>query len=603
MGQSSTKNHLGLQPISSFQKGIIGPFFVLRLKNFFKKFNLSDRQSVRQDFLAGLTGAVVVLPQGVAFAAIAGLPPQYGLYTAMVPAIIAALFGSSHHLISGPTTAISIVVFATLFPLAEPATQPFIVLAFTLSLIAGLFQLALGLARLGRLVRFVSHSVVVGFTSGAAILIASSQMKHLVGVHLPKEGSFVDSWNHLFQLSSQFNFYVLSVGLVTFVSAIIIKKYFPKLPDMLLAMVVGSLLAHYLGTVEHNISLVGSLPTSFPPLSFPDISLATLRTLSSGAFAIAILGLIEAVSIARSVALQSGQRIDGNQEFIGQGLSNIVGSFFSSYPSSGSFTRSGINFRAGAQTPLSAIFSAFCLIAIVWLVAPWAAHLPMAAMAGIIMRVAYNLIDFHQIKMILKTTKSGTSVLLVTFFSTLFLELAFAIYAGVMLSLVLYLLRTSNPLVVSRVPNPNSLSRTFVTDSTLSECCQLKILRIDGSLYFGSVGHVEELLYQAQSANPKQLNLLIIGSGINFVDLSGAEFLVRKAKRLRDRGGHLFLFDVKDQVCSMFKRSGYIHSIGRDHVFQSKVMAIQTIVNNFLDPERCKQCKNRVFLECPEKGH
>ena len=398
-----------------------------------------SRPIVRQDFFAGLTGAVVVLPQGVAFAGIAGLPPQYGLYTAMVPAIIAALFGSSYHLISGPTTAISIVVFATLMPLAEPSSQPFIVLALTLAFMVGVIQFSLGLARLGTVVHFVSHSVVVGFTSGAAILIATSQMKHLLGVALPRGESFLDTWIALFHSLPEVNVYTFAVGLTTLGTVLVIQKFFPKWPNMLLGMGVGALLAAALGAEEHSIALLGPLPDGLPPFSIPDLSFATVRQLSSGALAIAVLGLIEAVSIARSVASQSGQRLDGNREFIGQGLSNIVGSFFSAYPSSGSFTRSGVNFRAGAKTPLAALFSAVVLMLIVLLVAPFAAYLPIAAMAGVILKVAYNLIDFHHIQTIIRLTKPGMVVMLVTFFATLFLELEIAIYVGVLLSLSFYL--------------------------------------------------------------------------------------------------------------------------------------------------------------------
>ena len=561
-----------------------------------------NRHTVRQDFFSGLTGAIVVLPQGVAFAGIAGLPPQYGLYTAMVPAIIAGLLGSSHHLISGPTTTLSIVVFATLAPLAEPASQPFIVLALTLAFLAGLIQLFLGLARLGAVVNFVSHSVVVGFTCGAAILIASSQMKHLLGIPLPSGSSFLETWTSLMARLPEINPYTLAVGMTTLLTAILIERFLPRLPDMLLAMGVGSLLAAMLGATEHAIALVGPLPSNLPPLSLPNISFDTVRTLSSGALAIAVLGLIEAISIARSIALKSGQRIDGNREFIGQGVSNMVGSFFSAYPSSGSFTRSGINHRSGAKTPLSAVFAALLLMVVLLFVAPLAAYLPIAAMAGIILKVAYKLIDFHHIKTIVRLTKPGLAVMSATFFSTLFLELEFAIYAGVLLSLSIYLSRTSHPKVVSRVPNPTSPWRTLTTDPTFPECPQLKIVRIDGPLFFGSVGYVEEALEALRKNNPDQQCLLMVGSGINFVDLAGLETLVHTSQGYRESEGHFFLLDVQDQVCGMFRKSGYIDSIGREHIFPSTKEAITTIVSRYMDPQRCRRCPHPVFLECAPGG-
>ena len=292
-------------------------------------------QIVRTDLLAGITGAIIVLPQGVAYALIAGLPPEYGLYAAITPAIIAALFGSSWHLISGPTVAMSIVVFSTITPLAEPGSEHFIKLALTLTFLAGVIQFVLGLARMGTLVNFVSHSVVVGFTAGAGVIIAVSQLKNVFGVPIPPGESFLHTLVDLAKELPQTNFYVLSIALSTLLVSFLFKRYLPRWPGMLFAMVGGSLLALVLGAEEHHVKLVGSLPPSLPPLSWPEFSLNSIRTLAPGALAIALLGLVEAVSIARAVATRSRQLIDGNQEFIGQGLSNIIGPFFSSYAASG----------------------------------------------------------------------------------------------------------------------------------------------------------------------------------------------------------------------------------------------------------------------------
>ncbi|MFZ2198981.1 MAG: SulP family inorganic anion transporter, partial [Thermodesulfovibrionales bacterium] len=290
-----------------------------------------NRRTMRSDIIAGLTGAIIVLPQGVAFAIIAGLPPQYGLYSAIVPAIIAALFGSSHHLISGPTTAISIVIFTTISPLAAPLSPEYISMVLTLTFLAGLFQFGLGVARLGALVNFVSHSVVVGFTAGAAVLIATSQMSNIIGVTVPKKHSFMHIWVEVFSRISEANLYVLSIAIVTLLVAVAFKVMLPRWPGMLVGMIAGSVMAVILNAGEHGVRLVGALPAHLPPLSHPDLTTASLRQLAPAALAVAMLGLAEAVSIARSVATKSEQRIDSNQEFIGQGLSNIVGSFFSSY--------------------------------------------------------------------------------------------------------------------------------------------------------------------------------------------------------------------------------------------------------------------------------
>lgn len=571
--------------------------FWARIFPFLRWWPRVNRETLKADLIAGFTGAVVVLPQGVAFALIAGLPPVYGLYSAMVPPVIAALFGSSRHLISGPTTALSIVVFATVSKFAEPGSAQFISLALTLTFLAGVYQLVLGLARMGALVNFVSHSVVVGFTAGAAILIATSQLKHFLGLDIPAGESFLHTWQDIFRQSREIDPYVTAIAAVTLIAGVLFMRFRPRWPGMLFAMILGSLLAALLAYETKGIELVGEIPARLPPLSVPDLSLKSLKALGSGALAVAMLGLVEAVSIARSVALKSGQRIDGNQEFIGQGLANIVGSFFSSYASSGSFTRSGINYAAGAVTPLAAIFAAASLALIVLAVAPLAAHLPIAAMAGILMIVAYRLIDFHHIANILRTSKRETAVLATTFLATLFVELEFAIYVGVMLSLVIYLMRTSRPGIAVRVPDPHSAGRHLVTDPKLPECPQLKIVRVDGSLFFGAVDHVQGQLQRFLAENPGQKHLLIIGNGINFVDIAGAEMLVQEARRRRDLGGGLYLSKVKEEACRLLKRGGFVDHLGDEHIFVTKADAIRTIFGR-LDRAVCERCDKRIFLEC-----
>ena len=561
--------------------------------------SMVNRRTIRADLIAGLTGAVIVLPQGVAFAIIAGLPPEYGLYSAMVPAIIAALFGSSLHLISGPTTAISIVVFTSISPLTPPSTPEYISMVLTLTFLAGLFQLVLGIARLGALVNFVSHSVVVGFTAGAAVLIATSQMSNIIGITIPKKHSFIHIWAEVFSRISEANPYVLSIAIVTLVVAIVCKILLPRWPGMLLAMIAGSMMAVFLDAKDHGVRLIGALPGHLPPLSSPDLTTASIRQLAPAALAVAMLGLTEAVSIARSVATKSEQRIDSNQEFIGQGLSNIIGSFFSSYASSGSFTRTGVNFNSGAQTPLAAVFAAVSLAVILLLIAPLTAYLPIPAMAGILMLVAYSLIDMHHIRRIIRTSRPEAVVLLTTFLATLFVELEFAIYAGVILSLLLYLNRTSHPHFVTMVPNPESHRRSFINilHMPMPECPQLKVIRIDGSIFFGAVNHIAEEIDKLRKQNPEQCHILVLGSGINFIDVAGCEMLATEAHSLHLTGGKLYLSGLKSEVLEVLRRGGYLKQIGEENIFHSKNVAVRSIVRR-LDPQRCRYCKARIFNEC-----
>lgn len=571
--------------------------YLIRFMPFLRWWPMVNRETLRADLVAGLTGAVIVLPQGVAFAMIAGLPPVYGLYSAMVPPVIAALFGSSYHLISGPTTAISIVVFATVSQFATPGSPEYIQLALTLTLLAGAYQLGLGLGRMGALVNFVSHSVVVGFTAGAALLIATSQLKHFFGVDIPAGESFIHTWIDLFHQIGDANLYATIIAVTSLVVGLLFSIFKPRWPGLLFAMVAGSLLAAYFGADEHHIRLVGELPATLPSPSLPDLSLSTIQQLGSGALAVALLGLVEAVSIARSVALKSGQHINGNQEFIGQGLANMVGSFFSSYASSGSFTRSGINYTAGARTPLAAIFAAGSLAIILLLVAPLAAYLPIPAMAGILLIVAWKLIDFHHIHNIIQVSRSEALILATTFFATLFIELEFAIYVGVMLSLIMYLMRTARPTITSMVPDRETEKHPLTHAGNLPECPQLKIVQVDGSLFFGAVDHVQKNLRAFSENNPEQKHLLVVGTGINFIDIAGAEMILQESERRQKDGGGLYVVKIKQQVCDILKKGDYLQRFGAENVFVSKKDAIGAIFDE-LDKDRCAKCDRRIFNEC-----
>ncbi len=563
-----------------------------------------NKTTTRADMLAGLTGALIVLPQGVAFATIAGMPPQYGLYAAMVPAIIAAMFGSSWHLVSGPTTAISIAVFASISPFAEPGSPAFISLVLTLTFLTGLFQLALGLARLGTLVNFISHTVVIGFTAGAAILIAASQIRNFFGVDIPRGTHFFEVLR-LFALQiNHLNPFVTAVALLTLGVGIAVKKFVPKLPYMIVAMVVGGLAALLLndlfgGSANTGIRTVGALPSHLPPLSHPDFSLAAIHEMIFPALVVTMLALTEAVSIARSIAVKSEQRIDGNQEFIGQGLSNIFGSFFSGYAASGSFNRSGVNYASGARTPLAAVFASIFLMVVLLLVAPLAAYLPNAAMAGILFLVAWGLIDFHHMRSIGKTSRAETVILWVTLIGTL-INLEKGIFFGILFSLLFYLYRTSRPQVQAMVPDPEPGSYYYVEADNSPECPQLKMIRLNGSIFFGAVDHVQKSLAEIDEREPRAKHVLLIATGVNFIDIAGAEMLAHEARRRQKMGGGLYFYRVKDSVCGMLKKGAYIESIGQDNIFLTKTRPVKHIYPK-LDSEICRVCQARIFPECIEK--
>lgn len=559
-----------------------------------------NRQTQRMDLLAGITGAIIVLPQGIAFAAIAGLPPEYGLYSAIVPAIIAAVFGSSFHLISGPTTAISLVLYAKISTLATPFTPEYVRLALAMTLIAGSFQLMLGLMRMGAVVNFVSHSVVVGFTFGAAILIGTSQLGHFFGISIPSGKSFLYAWIDLFRLLPAINWYALSVALATLVTAAVAKRLRPRWPGLLFGMVAGSLVGVATEGKSHGLALLGALPASLPPFSLPALSIDVLHDLIPGALAIAMLGLAEAVSIARSIANFSNQHLDNNREFIGQGLSNIIGSFFSAYASSGSFTRTSVNYNAGAKTPMAAVYAALVLAVTVILIAPLTAYLPMAAMAGVLMLVSWSLVDVHHMKSIFKTSKPETMVLAVTFFSTLFVELEFAIFSGVILSLLLYLNKTSHPQFTTLDSHTGPLGDGIsarACDIASPECPQLKIIRINGSIFFGAANYVSEQLQNLTQQSPEQCHILLDAASINFIDVTGCEMLAREGHGLYLEGRQIYVCSLKDEVFELLERGDYIRQ-GKIETFTSLHEALGNIIPR-MDLTRCRRCTCHLFECCP----
>ena len=526
------------------------PFRLQRWLPFLDWLPQQTSRSLRADAIAGLTGAVLVVPQGVAYALLAGLPPEYGLYTAIVPAILAALFGSSRQMVSGPTAALSIALFATLRPLAEAGSDKFITLVLTLTFLAGVFQLLLGLARLGVLVELVSHSVVTGFTVGAALIIATSQLPYALGLAPVENSGFLALWPQLLGQLNGIQLDALLIAGFTLTACLAFRRWLPRWPGMLLALVAASLMAAWLDPQRINILRVSSIPAGLPSLSAPDLSFDTLRLLTPGAIALGLLGLVEAAAIARAMAARSGERMDSNQEFIGQGLSNLCGTFFSSYVSSGSFTRSGLNASAGACSPLAAVLSAFFLVPIILLAAPLLHHVPMPAMAGLLVLVAVRLVDQHSIHEALTTSRSEAAVLLITFFSTLLLALEFAIYFGVLTSLVVYLCRTTRPPVVACPLTQAPLEAQQLVDEAYCH-----IVRIDGSLFFGSCESVARRLEHID-----QPNLVILAAGINFIDLSGIHLLQRQALLCRSRGGNLYLAWTKPDVIVRLQQANLINN-------------------------------------------
>ena len=561
-----------------------------------------DAASLRADALAGLTGATIVLPQAVAFAAIAGLPPEYGFYTAMVTPVVAAFFGSSWHAVSGPTTAISALVFGALVALYEPGGTAFVRAAIELALLVGIFQLLFGLVRLGALVDFVSHSVMIGFTAGAALLIALSQFGDALGVELPRASEFAQYLSAVPGEVANADWRSVLIAVIALLTGLVVKRAAPRLPNYLIALLAGTAAGLALEAGANGVALVGPIPSVTPDPRAPLVGFSDFANLAPAAFAIALVGLLEAISVARAIALKSGQELDANREFTGQGMSNLVGSFFQCYPGSASFTRSGVNYEAGAVTPLSAVFAAAFLFVILLLVAPYFALVPIPAMAGIILLVAWKLIDWNGLRHIAMTSKSETAVALTTLLTCLFVDLEFAIYIGVLLSFVLFLNATARPNIFVGAPDPSVGNRAFREVSTfgLNECPQFVFVRIDGPLYFGSVEHVRREFRRIERERPDQKHLLFIVKGVGEIDLAGAELLIAEARRRARRGGSFHVQAKTPRTITKLTRFHVDEALPTHHVHLSKGQAIEEIVPT-LDMSVCASCDRRVFRECPSR--
>jgi SulP family sulfate permease len=561
-----------------------------------------SRGHFRADLVAGLTVAVVAVPQCMAYALIAGLPVQYGLYAAIVPAIVGSLWGSSAQLVTGPTTAISLVVLSTLMQLAQPGSGHYLELAFFLALMVGIIQISMGIARLGSLLNFVSHAVILGFTAGAAVLIGFKQVPNLLGLRIERTSVFVESLLRIGSHIRETHLITLALGIITVVVIVALKKLRPSWPGTLIALVVAGGLVAVFGLEAHGVSVVGAIPRSLPPFSIPRIHGLEIEVdiadLAPGALAIAILGLMEAVSIAKSIAGQTHQRLNINQEFIGQGLANVAASVFSGYPGSGSFTRSAVNFRSGGKTPMSGVLSGTAVAALVLVAAPLARKLPVAALAGVLLVVAYDMVQKEDIKRTIRATRGDSAVLLVTFLSTLLLHLEFAIYVGVLLSIGLHLAETAHPRIHSIVPDLKT--GRMVGSARGSICCQMDIVTIEGAIFFGSTTFVLEDLQRRLKNHPRMANLLIRMHQANILDASGIHAIEILLEEVQERGGSLYFAGVKQRVFLVFKNSGLLREVGESHFRTTTGSAIQQAMRESFCPAICAACEYVVFVECPE---
>ncbi len=547
-----------------------------------------DAQTLRADLLAGMSVALVLIPQSMAYAQLAGLPAYFGLYIAFLPVMVAALWGSSKQLATGPVAIVSIMTATALAPvvggtaLSHPElASVYIPLAMFMALLVGLVQLFLGLFRLGILVNFLSHPVIVGFINAAAMVIALSQISKLFGLSLPGEPSdhflTVRIWGVIQQLGDT-HLPTLLMGLAAFALMFSMKRFRPQWPGVLVAVVASTLISWLIGFERLGGEVVGSIPVGLPVIALPPIDMELLGTLLPSAIIISLVGFMEAISIARAMAARTRDRIDPNQELIGQGLGNIVGSFSQAYPASGSFSRSAVNLNAGARTGMSSVVTAMAVLITMLFFTPLLYHLPSVVLAAVIMLAVFGLVNIKAVKQAWQANRHDGIASVVTFAATLALAPALGegILLGAGLSILLFLSRTMRPRVVCLGHDRDGMLRD-AEGNTLPGDENISVLSFDGSLYFGNVSYFEQAVLEADSAHPKVKYVLVVSDGINEIDASGEEVLRHLVERLRDSGITMSFSGLNAQVLSVMHATGLYGLIGRENIFSNEETAIAAL--------------------------
>ena len=676
-----------------------------------------NKANLKFDFIAGVTVALVLIPQSMAYAQLAGMPAYYGLYAAFLPVAVASMMGSSNFLGTGPVAVVSLLTASSLAPLAAPGSDQFIALAILLAFLVGVVQLSLGVLKLGVVVNFLSHPVIVGFTNAAAIIIALSQVSKLFGVPMGRSESFLkDIWGVALQLGDT-HLPTLAMGIMALALMWAVKKYKPKWPGVLIAVVVATTLSWAIGFerdvaakaeqiadpelsarvqavveaagrqammanakalkaselkliqkeegkhsaraawLEYEVEVadldalraeeeagklkkalraipvvrvvndsgetagiypadrlpagladdghvyrikgvkadgfklvgggevVGKIPEGLPSVSMPNLDLGAIGSLLSAAIVISLVGFMEAISIAKALAAKAKQKVDPNQELVGQGLSNIVGGFTSAFPVSGSFSRSAVNFNAGAKSGMAAVFTAlFVLLALLFLT-PLLYHLPQAVLAAIIIMAVIGLINFEAVKHAWHASKHDGAAAIVTFVATLLFapHLDKGILVGAGLAILLYLYRTMEPRVAELGRYKDGTLRDVKVNPDLPTSPHIIAMRFDGSLYFANVAYFEDTLLEAVAAKPNAEYVLVVGDAINQLDASGEEVIHHLVTRLRDGGMQLVFSGLKKQVLDVMRHTGLFDLIGQNHIFATEDQAIAAIYERLGD--------------------
>jgi SulP family sulfate permease len=552
------------------------------------------REDLVGDLMAGLIVTIMLVPQSMAYALLAGLPPEVGLYASIVPLIIYGLFGTSRTLAVGPVAIVSLLVASGISGLAEPGSPPYLYLALTLALLVGLIQFGMGLVRLGFLVNFLSHPVLAGFTSAAAIVIGFSQLKHLLGISMPRSEAFFELVVYAATHLTETHLITLAIGLFSVAILFYFKQSLGhQLHRMgireaivipmakagpLVVVVIGTLVVWIFGlNHEAGVKIVGDVPAGLPPISLPGFDLSIWQALLPTALVISFVGYMESISVAKSLASKRRQKVEANQELVALGLANLGAAFTGGYPVTGGFSRSVVNFAAGANTGLASIVTAILIGLTVIFLTPLFYFLPQAVLAAIIMVAVVGLIDLATFKHVWHYNKADAISMLVTFTAVLLVGIETGILVGVASTVLLYIWRTSRPhyAIVGRLGESETYRN--ILRHNVKTCPHVVTIRVDESLYFANTKFLEDTVLQLVAERPEVKHLVLVGIAVNFIDASALETLEALIHELRDAGVEFHLADIKGPVMDRLKAVGFTDYVGADHIHLSTHEAMQAL--------------------------
>ncbi len=564
------------------------------MKNYFPSIDWIQnykKENLKGDITAGLTVGIMLIPQGMAYAIIAGLPPVYGLYASLLPIIIYAILGTSRQLAVGPVAMDSLLVASGVGALAMGGTEQYISLAILLALMVGILQFLFGIFRLGFLVNFLSKPVISGFTSAAAIIIGLSQLKSILGINIPKSNQVQKIVTFVFQHLHEIHYFTLGLGILSIIVLVLVKKYGKGVPAPLVIVVLGTLGAWLFGWQEMGIKIVGSVPEGLPSFSIPHWTMQDIKDLLPIAFTIALIAFMEAISVAKAVQTKHKEyEVQPNQELIALGLSNVFGSLFSAYPTTGGFSRTAVNDQAGAKTPFASIISASLIALTLLFLTPLFYFLPKVVLASIIIVAVAKLVDFNYAVFLWKTKKEEFLMLFITFILTLMVGITFGIGIGVVISLGLIIFRTTQPHIaeLGKIPNSNQY-RNITRFNDVEERNDLLIIRFDSQLYFANTQYFKDELLSKINRKEQVEFVVIKSDSISGIDITALQMLEELVNDLKVRNIQLVFSGVTGPVRDMMAKSGFMERVGENAFFLDVQFAVRFFDQNI-------PCSNKDYV-------